>query len=304
MFSGKIDSSSGSGEEFSPFIVFRTIGVPGGERFGVGAVDKAGVSVDCLDYRHHALVLVTVLAGRGRYIDDDKNSWPVTAGCSFIRFKNRPHSLLIEPESGWKELFIELGNSLAAVLERAGVVNPEQPVIAGTTITAATVERFMRLGEKFNTLADSGLTMLLPEILDLALLLAGGDARSGTGGSRRLQLLEAACSMLGDFSRDGGVREFCRRHGVGYENFRKIFKSQFGLSPHQYRLRRRIDAACALLLHPEISVAEVAGRLGYSSPYEFSAQFKRYLGVAPSVWRPRRMAAVSTSEPISRKTSR
>ncbi|MBQ9774864.1 MAG: helix-turn-helix transcriptional regulator, partial [Lentisphaeria bacterium] len=32
---------------------------------------------------------------------------------------------------------------------------------------------------------------------------------------------------------------------------------------------------------------EIAQRLGYSSPYEFSAQFRKQVGVPPSSYRPR-----------------
>ena len=76
-----------------------------------------------------------------------------------------------------------------------------------------------------------------------------------------------------------------RRNGCGYENFRKRFKAELGISPHRYRIRRRLDAACALLIRPELSIGEIAERLGYASQYEFSAQFKRYMGCPPSGYR-------------------
>ena len=74
-----------------------------------------------------------------------------------------------------------------------------------------------------------------------------------------------------------------------------------GLRYGEILLAAAVLAACALLLHPELTVQEIASRLGYSSPYEFSAQFKRYLGVSPSFWRPRRQAA---SEAISSSNRR
>ena len=300
MFSGKKKSDADREEAFSPFIVYRTIGSGRGERFGVGGMDKMGTSADCVDYRHRALVLIAVLSGNGIYVDESGCRWPVSPGCTVIRFKNRTHSLFINPASGWKELFLELGDTLASVLEFTGAVDPAHPVIGGQVMSDATIERFKLLGSKFRESADSALVVLLPEVLELALLMTGVGAVPDAG-EEPLCLLEAACRMLGDFSRDCDLQSLCRRHGVGYENFRKLFKARFGLAPHQYRLRRRIDAACALLLHPDLTVQEIASRLGYSSPYEFSAQFKRYLGVSPSLWRPRRQAA---SDAIRSSTSR
>ena len=124
---------------------------------------------------------------------------------------------------------------------------------------------------------------LLPEMLEL--LLSGESPKSG---DERKKLLEQACAYLGgDFRRNDDLRGFCRRHGCGYENFRKFFKAELGISPHRYRIRRRLDAACALLSDPGLSIASIAERLGYSSPYEFSAQFKRHMGCAPSEYLPR-----------------
>ena len=104
----------------------------------------------------------------------------------------------------------------------------------------------------------------------------------------RRRMVEKACIHLAcNFDQPDRLDDFCRRNGVGYENFRKIFKQETGMSPHHYRVRRRLDAACALLTQSKLSITEISRKLGYSSPYEFSAQFRRQVGVPPSNYRPR-----------------
>ena len=57
-----------SGNFPEPFIVFRTIGAPAGERFGVGVMDKSGLSSDYTNRAHPGYVLVLLLRGRGVYL--------------------------------------------------------------------------------------------------------------------------------------------------------------------------------------------------------------------------------------------
>ncbi|MDC7241323.1 MAG: AraC family transcriptional regulator, partial [Spirochaetales bacterium] len=45
------------------------------------------------------------------------------------------------------------------------------------------------------------------------------------------------------------------------------------------------DEACRLLRTGRLSVKETAQKLGYRSPYEFSAQFRRFTGWSPRDYR-------------------
>lgn len=79
-----------------------------------------------------------------------------------------------------------------------------------------------------------------------------------------------------------GVAEAC---GMALSTFRRRFQAATGLSPQHWVIQRRLQLAGALLRDPEMSIATVAERLGYPSPFQFSRQFRRWTGVAPSVWR-------------------
>jgi AraC-like DNA-binding protein len=70
-------------------------------------------------------------------------------------------------------------------------------------------------------------------------------------------------------------------HGISYERFRKIFREQTGLSPNDYRIRRRMDLARAMLVQQRSSIKQIAYTLGYPDPFSFSRQFKQVVGVPP-----------------------
>ena len=70
--------------------------------------------------------------------------------------------------------------------------------------------------------------------------------------------------------------------GVSTVYFRKLFTSVMGTSPIAYARRLRIERAKELLHGDYGSVSDIAVYLGYSSIYDFSRDFKKHTGVAPS----------------------
>ncbi len=57
------------------------------------------------------------------------------------------------------------------------------------------------------------------------------------------------------------------------------------MAPHQYRTHHRNAAGKALLLRRTLAVADIAGELGYCSPQEFAAAFKRRNAMTPTEFR-------------------
>lgn len=65
----------------------------------------------------------------------------------------------------------------------------------------------------------------------------------------------------------------------------RIFKKEYGASPYQYHLERKIDSAKMLLSNSAISIKETAFRLGFKDEYYFSNIFKKKTGLAPAFYR-------------------
>ena len=155
MFSGKIPS---------PFNVYRSIGTLRTERYGIGVMDKTGCSSDYTNRAHPEYVIVLVLRGRGLYIDSSGTEYPLHPGSCFQRFAGVPHTTRIEPDSGWVECFLQLGETMAALLENCAVAERERPVLT-TAITPGVLERIRALRDSFLNAADAELIHQLPEIL-------------------------------------------------------------------------------------------------------------------------------------------
>lgn len=65
-------------------------------------------------------------------------------------------------------------------------------------------------------------------------------------------------------------------------HFSEQFRRAYGLPPMDYVIRARLDHAAHLLRDVNLSVTEVARRVGYEDLYHFSKLFKRHRGLSPS----------------------
>jgi AraC family transcriptional regulator of arabinose operon len=67
--------------------------------------------------------------------------------------------------------------------------------------------------------------------------------------------------------------------------FCTAFRRAFGVTPINYLIQRRMEAAAVLLRDTSLDVGEVGRRVGYDDLFHFSKLFKRYVGIPPSRFR-------------------
>ncbi len=265
-------------------LVQRTLGGAGAvEHVRAGFMRKAGMTLDFKDLDFPSFVLVYVLQGRGRYIDRHGVSHALQAGSCFQRIPGCLHSNYIEPGSDWVEFFLDIGPGIWRML-RAVRFAIAEPVCAEIGLDSNLAEACWALKEQLKHAEHDELSDVLLTALEL--LNTFMKRIRGQGGDEAAHMIERGCAYL-DTHPATRLRlpDFCRKHGWGYEHFRKVFTERMGITPHQYRIRRRLDAACQMLLAPGMTVARVADAIGYSSPYEFSAQFRKHIGIPPSRFR-------------------
>ena len=104
-------------------------------------------------------------------------------------------------------------------------------------------------------------------------------------------ILEAQSLIEGTYQETLSMEQLARRLHIGYSYFRQAFKARTGLSPKQYQLQIRLQKAHEFLLNTSKSVKEIAEILGFDSAYHLSNQFKKHMGLAPRIWRAKRMTA-------------
>jgi len=123
----------------------------------------------------------------------------------------------------------------------------------------------------------AGLAMSL-----LAEVASTAEAASGQKKEALPELVRGARSLLLEGME---VRQVASQMGVSYPTLYRHFKQATGLTPKDYASQVRRARAEDLLASTDLSVKEIAARLGYSSASHFSLEFKENHGKAPSHWR-------------------
>jgi AraC-like DNA-binding protein len=81
------------------------------------------------------------------------------------------------------------------------------------------------------------------------------------------------------------VPELAALSGLSRAAFARAFQHGLGQAPMQYLTEWRMTLARDYLRSGELSLAHIARRTGYTSPYAFAAAFRHHHGEAPGRWR-------------------
>lgn len=78
------------------------------------------------------------------------------------------------------------------------------------------------------------------------------------------------------------MQDLCKYISKSESQTIKIFKKEYGITPYQYVLSKKIGIAKNLLKNTNMSIREIAQRLGFADEYYFSNIFKQKTGMRPS----------------------
>lgn len=180
---------------------------------------------------------------------------------------------------------------------------------------------FFSSGHRFDAIRFRGLELLV--LLSRAAMEAGAEAEEVLGLNfrylRRFQDLDSTedlayllDSILGRFMRlafslktvkhataikkalrfireryasEFSLSEVAEAAGLSAAYFSKVFKSELGESFSEHVNRLRIERAVILLTGSELSLAEIAGQVGFEDQSYFTKVFKRIIGISPGRYR-------------------
>lgn len=92
-----------------------------------------------------------------------------------------------------------------------------------------------------------------------------------------------------------GIGQLARHLGISDRHLRRIFETQFGVSPLQYLQTRRLLCAKQLLTDTALPTAQVASMSGFASVRRFNAAFVGHYGLNPTQLRSRRATPAKAS---------
>ena len=81
------------------------------------------------------------------------------------------------------------------------------------------------------------------------------------------------------------IEELAHRYLINPTTLKTVFKQVYGNSLAAHMKEHRMEKAASLLRETELSVAEIAGQVGYESQSKFTAAFKEQFGQLPTAYR-------------------
>jgi AraC-like DNA-binding protein len=211
----------------------------------------------------------------------------VSTTCEFVQGGGEFEQLALEVDPGrLREL---LGASaLPQVLERlVGEPGPhgmhEQPMLPALSRLLDEILYVKGRGASRQLFLEAKGLELLAVLIDELALASEATAPLTSWDIERLErgrrlLLERMTSppSLPELARSVGLNEFKLKAG---------FRTLFGISVFGYLRTQRMDHARRLLAQRDLSVTEIAARVGYANPSKFAAAFRRHFGFPPSALR-------------------
>ena len=87
------------------------------------------------------------------------------------------------------------------------------------------------------------------------------------------------------YTSDIRIPDLAAMENLSNSRYSVLFRQVTGTSPIRYITRLRMDNACELLLHTDLSVKQIGILVGYEDPHFFSKLFKKYMGMSPQQYR-------------------
>jgi AraC family transcriptional regulator of arabinose operon len=280
-----------------------------GHSFGLlcaGEMFKEGVVADTVMTKYPFYCMVLVLDGHGKYEDDRGFSFDLSAGSIIQRFPDRKHSIRIEPESHWHEVFAGLGllefDDPPRQKERTGGdfwkadimyphCNRTMDYLSSLFITSSETPVFSLPGHylptrefsNFRERIESSSTGEIHHLVGDGLGLFSRMTHLGrSGSSQKYDPLSQARDLLENrLDERLPVSRILESIPLSYAHLREQFREKQGVSPGQYRIGKRIERACYYLTVEHMTPGETAVKLGYEDTSSFSKQFKKIMALSP-----------------------
>jgi len=107
-------------------------------------------------------------------------------------------------------------------------------------------------------------------------------AQIGRAGSGVQRIAEAATWIRGHFAQPVTVGEMSAAVHMSASSFHQRFKAVTTMSPLQYQKVVRLHEARRFMLFHDMDASEACRRVGYLSASQFSREYHRFFGAAPS----------------------
>jgi AraC family transcriptional regulator, arabinose operon regulatory protein len=227
-------------------------------------------------------VMVMILEGEGIYIDHRTGQeYPLRPGCIFQRFIGVTHTVKMSTVEN-TQFYLRIPTE--AYLSCKLVQNLD----CSPCVFEYDLGKYNQLMNDFvEAYKDESYAVVLGAMIPLILKLHSGHRAYIPQDDGAEIIRRAARILTNDLKTDIDLEWLADAHGMSYRTFRRRFSDVFDCTPGAYRLSHKMDTASHYLKNSKQTVQDISLKLGYSSAFSFSRQFKKYFNISPTYFRDR-----------------
>jgi AraC-like DNA-binding protein len=109
-----------------------------------------------------------------------------------------------------------------------------------------------------------------------------------------VRISKAVQRIQSNFADRLSIADLAAHSSLSERQFRRQFHEIFEMSPQEFILKTRIQAACKVLKQGEAPISDVAIDCGFCDQSSFTHQFRKYLGITPLQFRKGLLKSPST----------
>src|SRR5690554_103348 len=228
--------------------------------------------------------LIYIIQGSGIF-QNNAGTFQVKEGSLIIIHPGSWHRYKPNIQTGWTENYIGFNGKSIDTFMQHQLFSVSQPVIQiGEREELADI--FLNIFELTNKELPGYQFICAGYIIKLLGYLIAFEKQRDFKDKRIAGIIEEAkFKMRSKVGSNFDPEKFANINNIGYSWFRRMFKNDTDLSPHQYFLQLKIMRAKGLLRTTTLSVKEISYECGFESIHYFSRLFKQKTGLTPGEFR-------------------
>ncbi|MDE6622010.1 MAG: AraC family transcriptional regulator [Lachnospiraceae bacterium] len=193
--------------------------------------------------------------------------------------------IYIDPEDilrQWGKTAQEIRDIMEAIGRRAFFIKADDnPMIV--TLVRAIFEEMQNKSEHYRDCVRGITYSLLFEIMRFN----GMREEQSMWKSGSLQLESAIIYVEKNYAQNFKIVDLANECHMSETHFRRVFQEKMNMTPVEYVNFVRVKKACELIDKTDISMEDVAEKVGFATPSTFNRNFRRIIGTSPYQWKKR-----------------
>lgn len=141
--------------------------------------------------------------------------------------------------------------------------------------------------EEYKSKQQGYQTMLISRFTEMVVYLSRhyDTQEKGIKGNNLMHLANAISYIEDHYLEPLSLEEIAGKSNVSIRHLNRIFRSYYRMTPISYLQKLRLERACYLLKHGNLSITEISYECGFNDSNYFTRQFRKAYGMSPKTFR-------------------